>query len=84
MRHAIPTLLILLAAVLGGCSRSFPSTFPRGSAASLDAPAAPVATVGLALREEPPLPGEPTEGWEALEPSGATAPSAHGGHVHAH
>jgi hypothetical protein len=92
MRTTPLVLPMVLAALVGACARTVPSTLPRSSAASLDAPEAPVVSVGRALREEPPLPGEPTEGWEALAPSDASgahgessgAHGAHGGHHHAH
>jgi hypothetical protein len=64
---------------LAGCSRSFPSTFPRSSAASTEAAPARTTVMARALREDPPLPGEPTEGWEGLAPG---APQ--GGHHHGH
>jgi hypothetical protein len=72
-------LVLIALAGLAGCTRSFPSTFPRSAAASLDAPEAPAIVIGRALREEPPLPGEPMSGWESLE-----AAPPQGGHVHAH
>lgn len=84
MRTRLVKFLIVLAALLGACTRSVPSRFPSSSAASTDAAEAPIATVGIALREDPPLPGESTEGWEALEPTTSSEAPAHGGHVHAH
>lgn len=74
-------LMMLLAAPLGACSRSVPSHFPRTSAASGEAPAGAPAVVGRALRADPPLPGESTDGWVGLDPQ--SAPAAHvGGHSH--
>ncbi len=80
MRTALPFLLASLAA-LAGCSRSVPAEFPRASAASAEASAAPPARVGLAIEEEPPLPGEAREGWEALD-RGTPAAGHHGHHGH--
>jgi hypothetical protein len=74
-RHLV--LLMLLAAPLGACSRSFPSTLPSSSAASSHAAEAPAAVVGRALRGDPPLPGEPTDGWEGLAPSDASPSPTH-------
>ena len=56
-----------------------PSHFSVHSAASADAPAAPTATVAIALREEPPLPGGATEGW-----SGLAVGAGASGHMHHH
>jgi len=81
MRLGPRHLAIAVLALASACTRSLPSTFPSSSAASLDAAEAPAANVGRALREEPPLPGEPTDGWEGLESSST---SAQGGHTHAH
>lgn len=53
--------------VVACASRSVPMSFPKTSAASPDAEAAPVARVGVALDQDPPLPGESTEGWRGLE-----------------
>ncbi|MCB9596482.1 MAG: hypothetical protein H6719_27410 [Sandaracinaceae bacterium] len=75
-------LFAALALALVGCSRELPTTFPSGSAASLDEPEAPVASVGVALEQEPPLPGEPSSGWEGLQRDAGAA--SHGGHDHAH
>lgn len=82
-------LLTLGTASIAGCSRSVPTTFPESSAASLQAADGRAAPVGRAIREEPPLPGESREGWEALErDAGAPAHGGHhghhGGHGHAH
>lgn len=71
-----PALLaIVAAALLGACTRSLPSSFPTTSAASRSAEHAPAGLVGRSLREDPPLPGEPTAGWEALEGSPTTRSS---------
>ncbi|MCC6877213.1 MAG: hypothetical protein IT378_23105 [Sandaracinaceae bacterium] len=74
--------LLAAAALLLGCTRSMPSSFPRGSAASPEAAEAPRAVVARSLLEEPPLPGESTDGWDGLESPAAADP--HGGHRHAH
>lgn len=68
-------LPLLLATLLGACARSFPATVPTTWAASPDAqPAVPV-VIARALREDPPLPGEPAEGWEALEHANESVPA---------
>ncbi len=59
-----------------GEGRSVPASFPASSAASPKAAEAPAPRVGLALAEDPPLPGESTEGWYGLGPD----PGAGGGH----
>lgn len=71
-------LVLGLVATLTACSHPFPETLPATSAASIAADDAPAARVGRALREHPPLPGEPTDGWEALDHTTG------GGHPHAH
>lgn len=61
-------------------SRSVPSSEPRTSAASLQAPEAPPHAVTQALNEHPPLPGPESESWLGLR-----APAAAGGeHQHHH
>lgn len=77
--HTLTALAI--AAALAGCTRALPAAFPPSSAASPDALEGRPRAVGLALTEEPPLPGERREGWEGL---GQAAPSRHGGHRHGH
>ncbi|CAG0987897.1 hypothetical protein GPROT1_02768 [Gammaproteobacteria bacterium] len=74
--------LLAAAALLLGCTRSMPSSFPRASAASPDAAEAPRALVARSLLGEPPLPGESTAGWDGLESAPAADP--HRGHRHAH
>lgn len=59
-----PLLVVLCAAC---APRSVPERFPAASAASDAAPPGPVAAVTVALREDPPLPGEPSEGWPGLD-----------------
>lgn len=58
----------LLAATLGvACaSRALPSSFAGEAAASPAAPEAPAARVGVALAEDPPLPGEAAASWSGL------------------
>jgi hypothetical protein len=72
------TTHLVIALALAACSRSFPANFPRGSAASSEAATPTPTLMARALREDPPLPGESTQGWEGLESS------PQGGHVHAH
>jgi hypothetical protein len=80
MHPRVLFLTMLLAAALSACSRSVPSHLPRTSPASAEAPAAAAAVVGRALREDPPLPGESTEGWSGLDAESAAA--THAGHAH--
>ena len=66
-RAAAGLLLGLLAA---SCSdRRVPAEFPASSAASPSAPRGVMATKSRALGQDPPLPGEPVSGWDALEPA---------------
>lgn len=57
-----------------------PSQFSTRSAASPQSPEPPRATIGVALREDPPLPGASTEGWAGLTASGGGGTSM--GHMH--
>jgi hypothetical protein len=75
MPHALvprpPTVLchfglLALVTVVGCASRTVPDTFPRASPASTQAPELPPARVDRALSGDPPLPGQPTEGWPGL------------------
>lgn len=87
MRASIFTILLVATPFVAGCTRSVPTVFPRASAASHGAEVAPPARVGRAILEEPPLPGEEREGWEALDHTDAADHSGHhghGGHGHAH
>lgn len=89
MRTPHVILLLGLAAALIGCSRAVPTEFPNASAASLEAAEGPRARVDRVLTEEPPLPGEALDGWEALEPASDPAGVSsghhdHGGRAHAH
>jgi hypothetical protein len=61
----------------GGCSpRSLPPSFPAGTAAGLETPEAPPRKVTRALDSDPPLPGEPTDGWPGLQPAATPEASA--------
>ncbi len=86
MRTTPPLLFLALAATLAACTRSVPREFPRASAASREAAEAAPARVGLAIAEEPPLPGDSRPGWESLdvEEVDGAAHHGHGGHGHAH
>lgn len=80
-------LLGVALSALACSSREVPSSFPSGSPASLSATAVPHAEVARSLREDPPLPGAPTEGWSGLAAEEAAAPAAHdhgtsGAHEH--
>jgi len=57
-------------------SRSLPTAFPKGSAASPLTQEAQAAQVGVILAEDPPLPGESTARWSGLDDpaSGSAAP----------
>jgi hypothetical protein len=72
----------LLVGLLVACaSRELPSSLPRTSAASTDAPEARPYLVTQSLSEHPPLPGEASEGWDGLRAPGKPAD---GGHEHHH
>lgn len=74
----IPTLLACW--TVACASRSLPSSEPRTSAASPEAPESPPHAVTQALDEHPPLPGPESERWLGLR-----APAAAGGeHEHGH
>ena len=62
------------------CSRDLPSEWPESSPASSAAQELPNANVTLALDGDPPLPGEPAEGWIGLEQVPAEDPHAHHRH----
>jgi hypothetical protein len=47
-----------------------PELAPAGSPASLSEPELPRMPVTRALREDPPLPGTPTDGWSGLQQRG--------------
>lgn len=73
------TKILLVLPFLLACTRAVPTEFPSSSAASADARPGRTSDVGIALRGDPPLPGEPTEGWPGLEEE-----PRQGGHHHAH
>jgi hypothetical protein len=72
---------VLLACWTVACaSRSVPTSEPRTSPASLEAPEAAPHAVTQALNEDPPLPGPESEAWLGLR-----APATPGGgHEHQH
>lgn len=55
--------------LLLGCAASVPSDLPPTSPAAESAQPATVANVGVALREDPPLPGEKSDRWAGLPPT---------------
>ncbi len=57
--------IALALVVLLGCASSVPTKLPATSAASEAAQSAPVRNPGVALREDPPLPGATTS-WVGL------------------
>ena len=68
-------LTLAVASFLAGCAtRKVPAALPSSAPASADAAAAPLPVVGRLTREQPPLPGESTDGWPGLEDG------AHEGH----
>lgn len=78
--------LVACALALAPACAGVPSQFSARSAASPQASEAPVATIAVALREDPPLPGASTEGWAGLAPpSGGGMPMGpmhhHGMHM---
>lgn len=87
MRPPRRTFLATACLVVAACSsRDVPASWPDGSAASLDSPAAPVAVVTRALDTHPPLPGESSGGWAGLgapgQRGGAGQPAATDAHAH--
>lgn len=80
-RDMLPRTLALWSfVVLAGCGARLPSIPPPTSAASLSMRVARPPTVAASLLVDPPLPGEPTVGWEGLEAPAGSAPA----HVHHH
>jgi len=79
-------LLATLSALVGCAPRALPASFPSSSAASPNAPEAPPPRIGVALLEDPPPPGESTEGWYGLEPEPrkSNERSHHHSHGHSH
>lgn len=68
--------LLLVPFVFTACGPDVPSSFPPGSPASSSAVEAPPAAVGIALREDPPLPGADA-GWVGLSPAASVAMPGH-------
>ncbi len=64
-------VLALLIFATGCATRHVPKTLPTSAAANPDAPPATAYPVGAVVRDEPPLPGEPSKGWPALEQTNA-------------
>jgi hypothetical protein len=77
----LSTALAVVAVLAGSaCSRDVPSQWPDSSPASNAAKELPNAKVTLALDSDPPLPGEPAEGWIGLEQPPSEDPHAHHRH----
>jgi len=75
----------LLTLVVIACSpRAVPDPFPTASAASPAAAEPPAPPAAIALRQEPPLPGEDTSGWVGLAPQGGAAADPHAHHRGVH
>jgi len=55
---------------LAACAPSLPDELPATSAASEAAKPAQMPAVAVALRTDPPLPGEDASAWTGLAPSG--------------
>jgi hypothetical protein len=70
--------------LLGACaSREVPSSYPKSSPASVEAPEGAPAQVTRALEGDPPLPGAAQGGWSGLD--GGTQSHGEGaspGHAH--
>ena len=65
-------------AVAGGCaSRAFPTTLPMTSPASFSAIRAPSRPIAVSLASDPPLPGEPADGWPDLGKAGGMSHMNH-------
>ena len=76
-------LAAMTAGLMGACaSRPLHPDFPEASAASPETAAPAPAEVAIALEADPPLPGEPTEGWLGLEAPPEDGSSPHEGHGH--
>lgn len=88
------TLSLLLVGLLAACSRRVPDV-PSSSPLAPEAASAAVPSVDVAMTSDPPLPGEPREGWVGLPAPkggghqhhdhhghGQTSPSKAGGHAH--
>lgn len=68
---------------LAACSpRALPDRFPTASAVSAEAPEPPPPPAALALREDPPLPGEASSGWSGLASGNDAAADPHAHHHH--
>lgn len=63
----LSALVAALLALAGCAPRAVPASFPSSSAASPVSLEAPAPRIGAALAEDPPLPGEPTDGWRGLD-----------------
>ena len=62
----------LFAGLLGSCaSRALPSRSPQSSPLATDAPQVAPARL-VVLTEDPPLPGEPSPGWQLDAPDAET------------
>ncbi len=86
---ALRTSFVAAAALVSACaSRPLAPSFPASSPASPTAEPAAQADVTTALRGDPPLPGESTQGWPGLADAPAAEAeghgAAHGGHAHEH
>lgn len=77
---AILGIAVLALAAAACASRALPASFPVSAAASPSAAPAPPARVGVALAEDPPLPGEPAARWPGIE--GDRSAQAHNHHHH--
>jgi hypothetical protein len=85
LSRALSYVSVLSALALAACaSRPLHPEFPSSSAASPDEVAPPPDAVAVSLEADPPLPGEPTEGWLGLEPEPGSSGHAHHGHGHDH
>lgn len=72
-----------IALLLIGCSRALPDPPPTSPLTSASATVEPLA-VDVALRGDPPLPGEAGQGWPGLvEPTSKGGHDHHGHHGHA-
>jgi hypothetical protein len=93
-------IVVVVACSTSCATRSVPAELPDSSAVSSEAAEAPHATLGVALREDPPLPGKEGERWPGLAPRkpveaehergqqgqapAASEPPAAQGHDHGH
>ncbi|HTV23050.1 MAG TPA: heavy metal-binding domain-containing protein [Polyangiaceae bacterium] len=79
-RRSLARYAVAVASFALACGPDLPATWPKESAASPVAEAAPAAPVTLALEGPPPLPGEASR-WSGLGAAEDVAAHEHAGHA---